>query len=339
MRGHEYVELQAFTAVVEHGSFARAADHLRLAPSTLSQIIRNLEERLGVRLLNRTTRSVSVTAAGSRLLARFKPALEEMEAAISDARDLQAKPRGNVRLHIPRPAYTALLEPALGTFHRMLPDILLEVTIDDALTNIVATGFDLDVRSRTLIDRSLTAINLGADLRHVAVASPAYLEKHGRPATPQGLAHHRCIGWRAPGAAPPGPRPPCAASVLATAMAVRGPVVDRSTTVAARLPWASPSSPSTTCCTMSGVGRLVSTMSALSATSRALLQGLAPRCAAMARACSEVSNTCTVCPASRRRTTMGLPMRPRPTNPSSTGLLPSFGHCLPIFSQPSTEKR
>ena len=203
MRGHEYVELQAFTAVVEHGSFARAADHLRLAPSTLSQIIRNLEERLGVRLLNRTTRSVSVTAAGSRLLARFKPALEEMEAAISDARDLQAKPRGNVRLHIPRPAYTALLEPALGTFHRMLPDILLEVTIDDALTNIVATGFDLDVRSRTLIDRSLTAINLGADLRHVAVASPAYLEKHGRPATPQGLAHHRCIGWRPPGAATP----------------------------------------------------------------------------------------------------------------------------------------
>ncbi len=202
MRGHEYADLQAFIAVAEHGSFARAATHLRIAPSTLSQTIRNLEERLGVRLLNRTTRSVSVTGAGARLLARFKPAMEEMEAAVNDARDLRAKPAGIVRLHIPRAAYTALLEPSLGKLHRTYPDILLEVVIDDA-ANSAAAGFDLSVRSRELVEPSMTASKLGGDLRHVAVASPAYLEKHGSPATPQDLANHRCINWRQPGTANP----------------------------------------------------------------------------------------------------------------------------------------
>jgi len=203
MRGHEYADLQAFIAVVEHGSFARAATHLRIAPSTLSQTIRSLEERLGVRLLNRTTRSVSVTGAGSRLLARFKPAMEEMEAAVKEARDLRAKPAGIVRLHIPRAAYTALLEPSLGDLYRACPDILLEVVIDDAATNSVATGFDLSIRSRELVEPSMTASKLGGDLRHVAVASPAYLEEHGSPSTPQDLANHRCINWRQPGTAHP----------------------------------------------------------------------------------------------------------------------------------------
>lgn len=203
MRGHDYADLRAFAAVADHSSFSRAAEHLGIAPSTLSQTIRNLEDRLGVALLYRTTRSVSLTAAGTRLLARFRPAMEEMEAAISEVRDLRDRPNGVVHLHMSRAAYLALLEPVIGDFHVDYPDILLDVVIDDAAVDLVADGFDLSVTRHALVDPSMDVIELGGDLRHVAAAAPRYLAEHGIPVTPKDLSGHRCINWRQPGTSTP----------------------------------------------------------------------------------------------------------------------------------------
>lgn len=199
MRGNEFADLRAFVAIAEHGSFSRAAEHLRIAPSTLSQIIRNLEDRLGVALLYRTTRSVSLTAPGVRLLARFKPAMEEMEAAIGEVRDLRARPNGAVRLHMSRAAYVALLEPIIGELHADFPDILLDLVIDDAAIDLVAEGFDLSVTRHALIDPSVEVVDLGGDLCHVAAAAPKYFAEHGVPNTPKDLLAHCCINWRQPG--------------------------------------------------------------------------------------------------------------------------------------------
>lgn len=199
MRGNEYADLRAFAAVAEHGNFARAAAQLRVSPSTLSQTIRELEERLGVRLLNRTTRSTSLTEAGKRLLARFKPAMEEMHAAVADVSNLGDSPSGTVRLHLPRLAATTLVEPHLGKFRAMYPDVLLELAIDDAVTDIVESGFDVGITLGELLEKDMVAFRLGDDIRQVAVASPEYLARHGRPQTPADLHAHRCINWRKPG--------------------------------------------------------------------------------------------------------------------------------------------
>jgi DNA-binding transcriptional LysR family regulator len=199
MRGSEFAELRAFVTVAEHGNFARAAKSLRISPSTLSQTIRELEERLGVRLLNRTTRSVSLTEAGGRLLARFKPAMEEMVAAVADARTLRDRPAGTVRLHASRSASSLMVEPRLGAFFEAYPDIVLDLTIDDAVTNIVAAGFDVAIRIGELLEEDMVAVKIGPDIRQLAVASPAYLARHGTPRAPSDLHAHRCINWRWPG--------------------------------------------------------------------------------------------------------------------------------------------
>src|SRR3981081_3285698 len=141
MRGSDYAELRAFVTVVAHGSFARAAADLGISASTLSQTIRELEARLGVRLLNRTTRSLSLTDAGARLHARFKPVMIEMEAAVDEVARLRgtpaAPPAGPLRVHRPSVAAAAYLKPVLGRFHEAYPDIVLDVTIDDRVTDIV----------------------------------------------------------------------------------------------------------------------------------------------------------------------------------------------------------
>lgn len=196
MRGSEFAELRAFVTIAEQGNFARAAAHLRISPSTLSQTIRELEKRLGVRLLNRTTRSVSLTEAGQRLLARFKPALEEMEEAVRDVKDLRVVPAGTVRLHAPRKAASALLTPHLGGFARAHPDIVLDITVDDAVIDIVEEGFDIGLRLGELLEDDMVAIKLGDDLRMCAVASPEYVAEYGIPADLSELQKHRCINWR-----------------------------------------------------------------------------------------------------------------------------------------------
>ena len=199
MRGGEFAELRAFATIVEQGNFARAASLLRMSPSSLSQTLRALEERLDVRLLNRTTRSLSVTEAGERLLARFQPALLEMEAAVADARNLRDRPSGTVRLQTPGGASRKLIEPLLGQFFEAYPDIVLDITIDDRLTDIVEAGMDVGIRLGDSLEDDMVGVKLSSYFRHVAVASPDYVARFGAPETPKDLLAHRCINWRWPG--------------------------------------------------------------------------------------------------------------------------------------------
>ena len=198
MRGSDYAELLAFAEVASQGSFARAAERLRIAPSTLSQTVRTLEDRLGVTLLNRTTRRVSLTGAGSSLLDRFTPAIAEIEAAVQDTRDQRLEPRGLVRLHVPRAAYHLHIEPAFGRIAKKLPAVTLDLTVDDAGSDSVGDKFDLAVLRGESVDSGMVAVPLGGDLRHVVVASPAYLAWQGTPCRPEDLFGHRCIQWRRP---------------------------------------------------------------------------------------------------------------------------------------------
>ena len=199
MRATEFAELRAFAEVAARRSFARAAEQLRVSPSTLSQTVRALEERLGVTLLTRTTRRVAPTSAGERLLRRFAPALDEMEAALGEARDGRVRPKGTVRLHTPRPAYLARVEPMLGRLHEVLPDVTLDLSIDDAPVDVVTGTHDLVIRRAAFVGDLRVVHDLGGDLRHTVVASPDYLAAHGVPCSPENLSEHRCIRWRPAG--------------------------------------------------------------------------------------------------------------------------------------------
>ena len=201
MRGSEYAELRAFVTVVAYGNFGRAAAELGISASTLSQTIRVLETRLGVRLLNRTTRSVSLTDAGRRLHARFRPAMIEMETALQDVADLRDTPAGTLRVHMPSVAAAAYLKPVLGRFHEAYPDIVLDVTIDDAVANIVEAGYDVGARLGEFLEADMVAVKLGGEQRQLVVASPDYVDRYGRPKAPADLLQHRCINWRRPGSA------------------------------------------------------------------------------------------------------------------------------------------
>jgi DNA-binding transcriptional LysR family regulator len=201
MRGSDYAELKAFVTVVANGNFARAAAELRISASTLSQTIRDLENRIGVRLLNRTTRSVSLTNAGARLHARFRPAMIEMEAAVQDVVNLRDSPSGTLRVHLSRIPAATFLEPILGRFHEAYPGIVLDVTVDEAVTDIVEAGYDVGIRLGEFLQADMVAVKIGGDQRQLVVASPSYIERHGKPDTPADLLRHRCINWRQPGSA------------------------------------------------------------------------------------------------------------------------------------------
>ncbi|WP_119269305.1 LysR family transcriptional regulator [Taklimakanibacter deserti] len=199
MRGSDYAELKAFVTVVGHGNFARAAAELGISASALSRTIGELEKRLGMRLLNRTTRSLSLTDAGERLHARFKPAMMEMEAAVQDAVSSRDRPAGMLRVHVPNAPAAAFLEPVLGKFHAAYPDVVLDVTVDDSVPNIVEAGYDVGVRLGESLEADMVAVKLGGDQREIVVGSPDYIARHGRPREPADLLRHRCINWRQPG--------------------------------------------------------------------------------------------------------------------------------------------
>jgi len=196
MRGSEFAELQIFAAVARMRSFVRAADELGMSPSSVSQVLRELEARVGLRLLNRTTRSVSPTDAGLRLLERLQPLLGEFDNLLTELDDLRCTPTGTVRIRIPRVAYVDLVEPLLGSFHASYPNVVLDVTIDDGLSDLIAEGFDIGIRLGEFLDDSVVAFPLGPSLRQVPVASPAYLAAHGTPSHPRELQTHHCINWR-----------------------------------------------------------------------------------------------------------------------------------------------
>lgn len=199
MRGSDFAELKAFAAIVERASFARAADHLGVTPSALSQSIRQLESRLGVRLLNRTTRSVAPTAAGSRLHERIAPMLLEMEAAVVEAVAASGRAAGTLRINTLGMAAKKVIAPRLGRFHRAHPDVVLDIVIDDGLTDIVAGRFDAGIRVGERLEKDMIAVRLTPDVKMLAVASPDYLSRRGEPKTPADLHGHACINWRFPG--------------------------------------------------------------------------------------------------------------------------------------------
>lgn len=196
MHGSEYAELNTFVAVAERANFARAAAHLGLVPSTVSQTIRTLEERLGVRLLNRTTRSVSLTDAGERLLARIRPAFQELGAAVEDLNEFRDTPTGTLRLSVSSVAAQIIVAPRLKAFLAAYPAILLDLTVDDGQGNIASERFDAGVRVGRFVAKNMKMVRLSEPSRLIAIASPEYLK--GKPVlkTPQDLQRHNCIRLR-----------------------------------------------------------------------------------------------------------------------------------------------
>ena len=199
MRGSDFAELKAFAAVVERASFARVADYLGCSPSALSQTIRQLETRLGVRLLNRTTRSVAPTSAGARLYERVVPVIQELDAAVAEAIEATGRTAGTLRINTLSMAADKLIAPRLGRFHRAYPQVVLDIVIDDGLSDIVAGRFDAGIRVGERLEKDMIAVRLTPDVEMTAVASPDYLAHHGEPKTPADLHRHVCINWRFPG--------------------------------------------------------------------------------------------------------------------------------------------
>ena len=191
-------DLSAFVAVATHRSFSRAAAELGLSPSALSHTVRSLEERLDLRLLNRTTRSVAPTEAGERLLERLRPALRDIDDALEDANAFRDKPVGRLRLNVPRSAALLALAPVMTRFIRAYPQMRLEITTEDRLVDIVAGGYDAGVRFGESVERDMVAVRISPDLRLAVVGAPAYFAAHPKPRKPHDLQDHGCIRFRLP---------------------------------------------------------------------------------------------------------------------------------------------
>jgi DNA-binding transcriptional LysR family regulator len=188
----------AFLAVARERSFTRAAGQLGVSQSALSHTIRALEERLGLRLLSRTTRSVAPTEAGERLLHSVGPRFDEIDAELSALTALRDKPAGTIRITAGEHAAQAILWPALAKLLPRYPDIKVELIIDYGFTDIVAERYDAGVRIGEQVAKDMIAVRIGPDFRMVVVGAPAYLDKRGRPKTPQDLTAHDCINIRLP---------------------------------------------------------------------------------------------------------------------------------------------
>jgi DNA-binding transcriptional LysR family regulator len=196
MDREDWGSLAAFAVVAEERSFTRAAARLGVSPSALSHTMRRLEDRLRIRLLARSTRSVSTTEAGERLLARLGPALQEISGAVDELGRLLERPSGNVRITASKQAARLVLSPALPRFIERYPDIVVEVLIDPALTNIVAQRFDAGIRLGESLERDVVGVPVTGPLRMAVVGAPRYFEQHGMPRTPHDLRKHRCINIR-----------------------------------------------------------------------------------------------------------------------------------------------
>ncbi len=191
-------DLISFMVVARERSFTRAAAQLGVSQSALSHAMRNLEARLDVRLLTRTTRSVAPTEAGEQLFRRLSPHLLEIEQELAALRDARDKPAGNIRITAGEHALTAVLWPVLKPFMARYPDIHIEVSVDDGLTDLVDGRFDAGVRLGEQIARDMIAVRIAPDMRMAVVGSPDYFARHGMPDTPEQLEDHRCINLRLP---------------------------------------------------------------------------------------------------------------------------------------------
>jgi DNA-binding transcriptional LysR family regulator len=198
MRRAELADLNAFAAVAEERSFTRAAARLGTSQSALSFTVRRLEERLGVRLLSRTTRSVAPTEAGERLLGTLGPALDKIGAELTALSELREKPAGTVRITAGEHAALIVLWPALSKLLPLYPDIEVELNIDQGLTDIVADRYDAGVRFGEQVARDMVAVRIGPDVRMAVVGAPSYFARRPRPRKPQDLTAHDCINLRLP---------------------------------------------------------------------------------------------------------------------------------------------
>src|SRR3954471_1355619 len=191
-------DLQAFVAVARERSFTKAAAKLGVSQSALSHTIRELEERLGVRLLSRTTRSVSTTEAGDRLLHNIGPRFDEIEAEVAAVTELRQKPAGTIRITATEHATETILVPKLAPLLREYPDINVEIIIDYGLTDIVAQRYDAGVRPGEQVAKDMIAVRIGPDLRMAVVGAPSYFANRSLPKRPQDLIGHNCINLRLP---------------------------------------------------------------------------------------------------------------------------------------------
>jgi DNA-binding transcriptional LysR family regulator len=191
-------DLVAFLAVARELSFTRAAAKLGVSQSALSHTIRSLEERLGLRLLTRTTRQVTPTEAGERLIRNLGPRFDEIEAELAALSELRDKPAGTVRITTSEYAADMILMPALKSFLPAYPDIKIEIIVDHGLTDIVAERIDAGIRIGEQIDKDMIAVRIGPDIRMAVVGAPAYFSQYGKPRTPQDLTGHNCINLRLP---------------------------------------------------------------------------------------------------------------------------------------------
>ena len=196
MKRDELNDLAALVAVADARSFTRAASRLGMSASALSHAMGRLEKRLGVRLLARTTRSVATTEAGEQLLRTLRPAFEDIDAGLTAVVGLRERPAGTVRITTFKYAARSVLSPMLPAFLAAYPDIRVEVSLDDGLTDIVQSRFDAGIRFSEQVARDMVAVRVGPDVRVVVVATPAYFASHDPPATPGDLARHRCINYR-----------------------------------------------------------------------------------------------------------------------------------------------
>lgn len=198
MKAPSAADLSIFLCVANHLNFSRAAVELGVTPSALSHSVRTLENRLGVRLFNRTTRSVGLTEAGDRLHARLKPAFRDIDDALEDLNSFRDKPSGSLRITAGRQAAELVLLPLAGRFLEAYPDVKLEIVADDGLVDVVAGGFDAGVRFGVRLEADMVSLPIGSYLRSVVVASPAFFEQHPIPRKPEDLHGLPCIRHRFP---------------------------------------------------------------------------------------------------------------------------------------------
>jgi DNA-binding transcriptional LysR family regulator len=191
--------VEAFLRVAARRSFRQAADDLGVTPSAISQTVRALEARLGVALFARTTRSVGLTEAGERFLEHARPAFDEIVAAGDAARGMAERPSGLLRLAVPRAVVPLLLQPILASFAEACPEVVVEIVASEELVDLARDAFDAGIRLGEFIASDMVAVRLTPSFRYAVVASPAYLDRRGRPQRVQDLAHHSCIRLRRSG--------------------------------------------------------------------------------------------------------------------------------------------
>jgi len=195
--------MAVFVAVGETKGFRAAGERLGVTASAVSQALRRLEERVGVALVQRTTRSVRLTEAGERLYATVRPALDEVRTAVAALGEMSNEPRGTLRLHVSTAADAVLAGPFLAGFLAEHPHVMLDVAVSDATLDIVAEGYDAGIQLGEVIDRDMIAVPVSGDIRLVVVGAPAYFARRGPPVHPRDLVEHDCINWHATPDAPP----------------------------------------------------------------------------------------------------------------------------------------